>query len=90
MLSLQRHTFFWKGKKKTTRPRFKAIKQMKQASDRDTTQVHAHHTMPMCEKVSEVLGEESPEDKVPSQLFTVIFSPALAKAAQLPFLLVLF
>lgn len=46
--------------------------------------------MPMCEKVSEVLGEESPEDKVPSQLFTVIFSPALAKAAKLPFLLILF
>lgn len=46
--------------------------------------------MPMCEKVSEVLGEESPEGKVPSWLFTVIFSPALAKAAKLPFLLILF
>lgn len=47
--------------------------------------------MPMCEqKTSEVLGEESPEDKVQAQVFTVIFSPALAKAAKLPFLLILF
>ena len=42
------------------------------------------------EQASEVLGEESPEEEVPAQQFTVIFSPALAKAAKSPFLLILF
>ena len=45
----------------------------------------------MCkEQASEVLGEESPEEEVQAQQFTVIFSPALAKAAKSPFLLILF
>lgn len=52
---------------------------------------HAPHAMPVCkEKASEVLGEESPEEKVQSLQFTVIFSPVLAKAAKPPFLLILF
>lgn len=42
------------------------------------------------QKASEVLGEESLEEKVQCQQFTVIFSPALVKAAKLPFLLILF
>lgn len=51
---------------------------------------HAPHTMPACkEEASEVWGEEPPKEKVQSQHFTVIFSPALAKAAKPPFLLIL-
>jgi hypothetical protein len=45
----------------------------------------------MCKKkVLAMLGEESSKGKAQSQEFTVIFSPALTKAAKLPFLLILF
>lgn len=48
-----------------------------------------HSTPRLCEQEVAGLGEESAGDGVPSQPFTVVFSPALAKA-ELPFLLVLF
>lgn len=59
-----------------------------QASDRHTTQVHARHTM--LSRGRQSAGEKSLQDtEVQTQLFTVLFSPALSKA-KLPFLLVLF
>lgn len=48
-----------------------------------------HRTPPLCEQTAAGLREEPAGDRVPSQPFTVVFGPALAKA-ELPFLLVLF
>lgn len=76
-----------KDKKKTTRVSFQEIKQNTQAPA-DAAHGHAH-TQPLCGQRRQGLGEEPAGDGVPSQPFTVIFSPALAKE-KLPFLLVLF